>query len=783
MNVKKAIKKVAAVTTGALLVSSAFAASLSDWPSPFVTEDGQGDVQFVIGDGSTSDYLGAIDIAVALQAAAVSETNVDVDGSAEVSVEGGYDLSGSDEFYLNSTIEDSLDDTELPELLADGSVDYDGGDYDTSQSLDVGAKRIHWEEEDNEPVLKLDLDDATDLWTYTFTMDGAFEAVGTVEDKTKQYEESFTIEMMGKKFTVPADQSDVNNTATGGDELKLFGSDASVVLDLNQPVTVDVDGESYTIEVVSDVKDESNTIVVKVNDKLEQIEKGESKTIGGLDVFAESVFISEVPTLSVSAELFIGSNEIVLGKENVQIDDEDVAGLDANVTFDGDGALESISVFFNPSELRDDVAGFDEIEYLEVGDSVTDPLFGTFSVQFVGGNYELEDEGKAMFEVSTPSDNVLLTAETEEGEVSFEVYNVKNDTELQFVALDSTDDQDGFVGSGQSTVYVDNIFILNEDESERVTKVYEVRRVDIDDGVELYSLGEDKTITVKSGKEIEDTNTYVVNISEDDDNFDLSTNEAGTVADTTEGIIFLKGGYQTVTIGDDGAATADIDFAEVQIASDIDGTFEATATVSVGIDTTDDDASVSVTSPVNFQKAASRDADTDNYLSIAGTYLVADTDNNDVVTGYAVMDEDTSVEYTVVLGGEDVNVVTTGGSSVTTEKVNAFAVGAAVKDVDVNVANPANNLIVIGGTCINSVSAELKEVAAGSCGADSGLMPNEAIIELFDLDNGKVAMLVAGYEAVDTQAASRAVATGAVAAYDKDAVKLTVTSASNYQIE
>jgi hypothetical protein len=57
---------------------------------------------------------------------------------------------------------------------------------------------------------------------------------------------------------------------------------------------------------------------------------------------------------------------------------------------------------------------------------------------------------------------------------------------------------------------------------------------------------------------------------------------------------------------------------------------------------------------------------------------------------------------------------------------------------------------------------KLKEVAAGSCGDASGLSPNEAIVELFTLDNGKIAMLVAGYDADDTTKAATYLVNNAV---------------------
>lgn len=73
-------------------------------------------------------------------------------------------------------------------------------------------------------------------------------------------------------------------------------------------------------------------------------------------------------------------------------------------------------------------------------------------------------------------------------------------------------------------------------------------------------------------------------------------------------------------------------------------------------------------------------------------------------------------------------------------------------------------------------------VAEGTCGTDSGLNPGEAVIQLIDLDNGKTAMLIAGWEAAQTQAASRAVATKD-AGLTGDKVVVKATSASQYTLE
>jgi len=63
--------------------------------------------------------------------------------------------------------------------------------------------------------------------------------------------------------------------------------------------------------------------------------------------------------------------------------------------------------------------------------------------------------------------------------------------------------------------------------------------------------------------------------------------------------------------------------------------------------------------------------------------------------------------------------------------------------------------IVIGGSCINSVAADLLGGAACEAAftAKTGIKAGEALIRSFD-KSGKVALLVAGYNAEDTTKAA-----------------------------
>jgi hypothetical protein len=93
---------------------------------------------------------------------------------------------------------------------------------------------------------------------------------------------------------------------------------------------------------------------------------------------------------------------------------------------------------------------------------------------------------------------------------------------------------------------------------------------------------------------------------------------------------------------------------------------------------------------------------------------------------------------------------TTGSSSVTIGEIS-------VLDTELDGSGMSGkNLIVVGGTCVNSIAAELLSVAPATCGADwttaTGAGAGEWILESFEspYSTSKIALLVAGWEQGDT---------------------------------
>jgi len=92
-----------------------------------------------------------------------------------------------------------------------------------------------------------------------------------------------------------------------------------------------------------------------------------------------------------------------------------------------------------------------------------------------------------------------------------------------------------------------------------------------------------------------------------------------------------------------------------------------------------------------------------------------------------------------------------GGQAVTVQRIE---VGAAKLASEVSNVN-AQNAIVVGGPCANAAAAT---VMGNPTDCAKGFTPGEGMIQVFDTGSGNVAMLVAGYSAVDTRNAAAVVA-------------------------
>ena len=172
-------------------------------------------------------------------------------------------------------------------------------------------------------------------------------------------------------------------------------------------------------------------------------------------------------------------------------------------------------------------------------------------------------------------------------------------------------------------------------------------------------------------------------------------------------------------------------------------------------------------------------------------------ENNDILRGmtdYGVLvelfnpsgsdqAEDLTVEYPLVQRGAHVFVVSgeygiSKSGAGESQQVQRINVGAAKLDTEVEDIS-AVNAIVVGGPCANSASAALMGNPE-DCVA--GFEPGKAIIKLFE-NKGHVALLVAGYDALDTRRAARVLANHADYPLSGDEVVVTGTSLTDISVK
>jgi hypothetical protein len=150
---------------------------------------------------------------------------------------------------------------------------------------------------------------------------------------------------------------------------------------------------------------------------------------------------------------------------------------------------------------------------------------------------------------------------------------------------------------------------------------------------------------------------------------------------------------------------------------------------------------------VNTKEIGAKDVDVLTSYGIIVVDPEGNLDNDELVL--KIPDEQQKAKIVVASAGT--TVAGTSGSA-TSDKVNPIPVGLGVLDKDATVGS--SNLIVVGGPCANTVAAELLDNPV-PCG--EGFEVGKAKLKLFQ-SGSKVSLLVAGYDAADTVAASKILA-------------------------
>jgi hypothetical protein len=746
-------KKIAAVASGLLVAGLTLGtAAAATFPAPFV-QGGVADVAIVYGTGagvSPLDFTQAGNIQTKLGESMPSAGTTNTIQGENVELDRPSTL-----LHLGNGIGDvfgrSVTKNDMPTLLADGTYRDSGStDHDYTQKIDVANLSLSQFDLSNydssvgstTPVIGFPISSGDNILNYTLTF----------QDSVDPNDMNFTnLELMGTSYYV------LSATTS---KLTLLDSGSSASLGAGDTTTLTVGNQTYDVSVAYiDSTNVQLTINGVTTDSLVQ---------GDTYKLADGTYVGIKKVLSQGYSGGISKVDFAIGAGKIEMDNGTTVQVNGNAI---DGVTSTIS---NSGSKITNIA----IQWAASDDtavtkdtSLTMPTFDGVKLSFSGMNYPDTETTKVSNDGNTA---VKISTTVQNGAVDLDILGMnKTDGNYTTVGKDSTHllqtSSANYLnfdahGTNSSAVFVVSWNSTKDAES----YVYKVNNFLNDSGTikaNLISQDGGSTITMSNGTAF---NVGVGNIVLTPDinysakTVNFTTSVSGVSFDTLytkDGLKVLlpvngenTGGVTNGLIYDNGTAgqllhtstTYPIQFFE----ESKDGTLAGGSAfnITVGTSGTSGSYETSVTDIAGAGNGIETGDSTNvyeyNVLSELATTIAQDegpTQETATVTYHG--GESYGIAY---LTSPDA-VITSGGAS---------ALGnVIVKDSEVSSVSD-KNLIVVGGSCINSVAAHL--LGGAYCGTDftanTNVGANQFLIQSFGdaYATGKIALLVAGYETADT---------------------------------
>jgi len=745
-------KKIASVIASTVMLSSTVAlAAAANYPAPFVSS-GVADVAVVYGaNAAQTDLVAATDITTNLNSKLV------VAGAATT-------MTGGDSFKLEKTtnkfnldedlndIYSTLDDEELSTVLASGVYWSDANeDFDYEQKIDLGDAALgFWQDNDfndQVPYIGFKLASGNHILNYTLDFTDAVDCgdFGLVADTTTPDDcETTDLSMLGRTYYIVKTESTAN-----GVKLTLLDSANSATVTDGETSALTVGGASYDVGIVFVDSDE---VILDVNGaQTNKLKEGDVfKVTGTEDLYigVKSVLYNEKESGVSKVEISLGSGKIVLeNKQEVEFNGEDVSDIT------DPEAIVKAYITNTTTELNKIVLewNMNDDAWIAPGTDLILPGFETIKLS-MGGFIEPSTDVTSL--ETDSDDSITLSTTVSDGDVDF---NILYSNATEFIGLGK--DSDSLLATNHSNVLTlnsDNVewFVASTIEGDEAES-FVLKVTNIDDGTD----GTKNTTTIES-QASGSSQKLELDIGESDDLGDIPITFTLNAANEITGVVRL-----TITGGDhpmfDTIYT--VDGLKIQLPVDtanagdgaINITAAAPATFTMNFTEETEDGDINQGSSFTVGLGL-----TDGETDIKSVPIATEEteDGSDIYEGYVESalatktifdtsgDKNTlDVEYHGEESYADV-FVSESAAAVTAEG------GVTILPVTDAETTSAKNLIVVGGSCINTVAAGL--LGGALCGADfeaaTGVGAGSFLIETFSRTGGGVATLVAGYNAGDT---------------------------------
>ncbi len=752
-------KKIASVLASTVMLGSTVAlAAAANYPAPFV-QSGAADVAVVYGaNAAQTDMVAATDITSNLNSKLLAQSGT----STSSSVEGGDFIKlerATDKFNLGDEMNDfysSLDDEELSVVLASGvyqNDDNDEFDFEQSITLSPGLDLEHFadsELDENEvPVIGFNLAGSDAILNYTLDFTDNAEAGGAWASGNAL--ETTEITMLGRTYYVVS----ARNTTDVNHKITLLDTANSATVVEGETSSLVVGATSYDVSVVY-ISD--TNVILNVNG-VETNKLGEGdvfKVSTDLYVGVKDILYRAKDTGVSKVSISLGSGKIVLENlQEVQINNEDVSTntdsvLNAYISVDGND-MESITLEW----ILDDDA------WVVPGTDLVLPGFETIKLStggFVVGTKEVTS-------VSPDGDDTIdVSTMVKDGAVSFNLFYL-NSSNTGILGLGEKDSHKLVTNSTNSQVRLnetENSFFvatwISGDDAE--SYVFEISTIEDEDGknkTTLKNLADSSDLVFSEVGKVKDVGSLQLTLVASSDDAKVATVKASATSGTTytDRLVTVKGLTLSLPVLDTTTVAA----------SRTDRMINLTAQpTSWGMNFTEETKDGDIEDGDSVKVTIAVDGDDGlEPTTLAGVTMIETGDNTDQYEGYVVSElatkfmqdkpstglNDLDVEYHDEEVSADVYVSET-GAAVVAEGAGGTKV-LFVKDSEAGSVT-AKNLVVVGGSCVNSVAAEL--LGSALCAADfeasTGVGAGSFLIQTFARGDGGVATLVAGYDAADT---------------------------------
>jgi len=714
-------RKISAIAASALMTGMTMgAAAAANYPAPFVS-GGSANVAVVYGTGAGVSNLDFV------QAGNIQTSLAEYVTGGSVTVEGGESFvleKTSDKFNFGeslTTLYTSLDNGELKEFLADGTYKDTGIDEDYEQTITLESKNLELfadrDYNDEEPTYGFRWSNGEKILTYEIEFDNEIAWADLEETNLPIMDKEFYVVSADEGELVLLDSAQ-KTVISEGESKTMAGKTVSIEYIENNAVKFNVDGEI--------------TDTLTSTDKVFELEDGSYIVANDIMFASKESGVSKV-------EFSIGMGQLTVADgEEIDANDEAIDGLEVTFTDTATGLTALAFEWYSDGD-----------SFLTEESALTMPEpFDSIMLVFNGLNFPTEYETIALEAGETLTlsmenyDLPLMWWDGSDALLGEENYLLKLATAGNSTTYNVTAPLTGGI-----EVQEDNRFLvtsMDTDLNEIETLYYEVTTVD-------YDADDDFTVTLKdliSG----DTITF---------QDELDSEEVGEVtvelAAVTTDYAYLKFtgtsiGYNyavsdtglLVTLPTDVSSVntttnASIVFEEQNKDGDVgDSSEEITAYV---VATDDDTLHVNGHSLTGVDVEDSEDVWIANQASDLASKVIWDTSEDDN-------------QFEIQYYGEEVTakVMVVGGDAAVSPGESTLG-NVLVKDSEVS-SVATKNLIVVGGSCINSAAAAL--VGGTKCGAAwteaTGIGTGQFLIKGYEdstITTG-LALLVAGYEAEDT---------------------------------